>query len=487
LALLFLPVVALARAGGGEGYSGGSSGGGGDGGGELIFFLIRIWIELVIRYPTVGVPLTIVILYVLYRINKAKKAAGQSWDSVARRPAAPPIPPRATSKDFESIRPLDPQFSVVLFEDFAYALYARAHQARANRRDLDALAPYLSPGVRAQLEQRPPAGVPVTAVIVGAMRTLSVELPAPSDTAGQVQVVLEYEANLTLGADRAQYVKERWTLVRNAGVQTKAPEAVTSFRCPSCGAPFDPAGAAAGDRCSFCGQVVSGGRFDWSVSTAVLLQAEERPPALVSNVAEQGTSFPTVFHPALRERRAELLNDDPASTDEALQERLRLIYDRLNAAWTGLDLQPVRPFVSDGLFDYLQYWIDAYQRQGLRNVLEGMRMTEAVLTKVIRDVHYDSLTFRIWGTGRDYVVRQADNQRVSGDPKKDREYTEYWTLIRGANVKGTPRTDSTCPNCGAPLDQVNMAGECGHCGAKITRGDFDWVLSKIEQDDSYSG
>jgi hypothetical protein len=32
-----------------------------------------------------------------------------------------------------------------------------------------------------------------------------------------------------------------------------------------------------------------------------------------------------------------------------------------------------------------------------------------------------------------------------------------------------------------------MAGECEHCGAKVTRGEFDWVLSKIEQDDSYMG
>ena len=48
------------------------------------------------------------------------------------------------------------------------------------------------------------------------------------------------------------------------------------------------------------------------------------------------------------------------------------------------------------------------------------------------------------------------------------------------------REPHACPNCGASLE-TNMAGECDHCGAKITRGDFDWVLSKIEQDDSYTG
>jgi hypothetical protein len=32
-----------------------------------------------------------------------------------------------------------------------------------------------------------------------------------------------------------------------------------------------------------------------------------------------------------------------------------------------------------------------------------------------------------------------------------------------------------------------MAGACTHCGAHVTSGEFDWILSKIEQDDSYRG
>jgi hypothetical protein len=32
-----------------------------------------------------------------------------------------------------------------------------------------------------------------------------------------------------------------------------------------------------------------------------------------------------------------------------------------------------------------------------------------------------------------------------------------------------------------------MAGNCTHCSARVTSGDFDWVLSRIEQDESYQG
>jgi len=49
-----------------------------------------------------------------------------------------------------------------------------------------------------------------------------------------------------------------------------------------------------------------------------------------------------------------------------------------------------------------------------------------------------------------------------------------------------PRTDNACPSCGAGL-KVNMEGNCEYCRALVASGDFDWVLSKIEQDDSYAG
>lgn len=490
LALLLLPAGAVARPGGGQGYSGGGDSGGGDGDGGIAYLLIRLWIELVIRYPAVGIPLTIVIIaFLVIRYKRKGKLGPQNWDS-ARAPSAPPV--RPASKDLDAIRHQDPDFSAVLFEDFAYALYARAHQARSSQRELDALAPYLSQPARAHLGQRRPVGAPVSGVVVGAMRVLELTLPPPvppppGGTAPQTVVVLEFESNMTVGmagAEHTQYLRERWRLVRNAGVKSRPPEVIKTFHCPNCGAPFTPTGD--GNRCEYCGEVVTDGRFDWSVQAIELLKIEDRPPALTSNVQEVGSNWPTLFNPSLAARWAELVREDPAVTPDALNARLQLIYNELNAAWTRGDLGGARPYVSDSLFGYLQYWVTAYQKQGLRNVLEGMRIVEWKTVKVVRDRRYDAITFRLWGTGRDYTVRQTTGDVVSGNPKVDRFYSEYWTLIRGAGVHGAPKADKTCPNCGAPLD-VSMAGLCEHCGAKITSGEFDWVLSKIEQDDSYTG
>jgi hypothetical protein len=35
--------------------------------------------------------------------------------------------------------------------------------------------------------------------------------------------------------------------------------------------------------------------------------------------------------------------------------------------------------------------------------------------------------------------------------------------------------------------KTSMAGECEYCGSKLTSGQFDWVLSEIQQDEEYNG
>src|SRR5262249_51907956 len=149
--------------------------------------------------------------------------------------------------------------------------------------------------------------------------------------------------------------------------------------------------------------------------------------------------------------------DDAQVDPQALASRIKLIFDSLGTAWSANELAPVRGFVSDGLFDYLSYWVDAYKRQGLRNELVDMRITGSELAKVSRDRWYDAVTFRLWATGKDYVTRGTEV--VRGSKRRDRPYSEYWTLIRSAGRKGPTHTTKTCGNCGAPLE-VSMAGAC---------------------------
>jgi hypothetical protein len=486
---VLLSLDAAARPGGGHTYSGGGgrsrSGGGGGGhgggggdGGEAIFFLVRALFELCIYYPAVGVPIVLVVAGGFIVISMRHKSS-HDWDGPSHGAAlASQYGAGAPTANLDAIRASDPQFSIVLFEDFVYALFAAAHRARTDAKKLAELAPYLDDSVRRTLAGRPPAGAPVSAVVVGVLRVTGLNADSV-----ETRVNLELESNLIFsGGARSRYEREHWVLRRGAGVQSKPWTDARTFPCPNCGAPFESTDS---QRCKYCHLVVSNGRFDWSVVSADLLESNERPPGLTGTVPERGTELSTIVDPGFHTAWTRLRTEDPALTSEALAARLALIHAEVNRAWNAQDLAPARAFVSNGLFDYLGYWIQAYRAQGLRNVVDEARLLRWEPVKLGRDLQYDALTVRLFATGKDYTL-DARGSVVGGSKSGSRDYSEYWTLIRGAGTRGPPRAERNCPNCGAEL-RVEMSGDCSYCKVRVTTGRFDWVLSKIEQDDSYAG
>jgi predicted lipid-binding transport protein (Tim44 family) len=183
---------------------------------------------------------------------------------------------------------------------------------------------------------------------------------------------------------------------------------------------------------------------------------------------------------------AALCGRDPTFNRQGFGARVQLVFATLQDAWSSLAWERARPLLTDRLWETQSYWINAYRSAGLRNVTEGARITGLELVRVTSDRWYDAVTVRLRATGLDYTVRVADGAVVGGSRGAQRPYSEYWTLIRGVGRAGPSRADLSCPNCGGPL-AVNMAGQCSHCGAKVNSGEFDWVLSRIEQDEAYEG
>jgi ribosomal protein L37E/uncharacterized Zn finger protein (UPF0148 family) len=478
--LAALGAIAAARPGGGETFSGGSSGGGGGGGGgggavivELIYYLVI----LIVDYPYIGLPLIIGIA-IWIAMSRRSKQANSDWNSAPAAELAPPPPTLA------AVRALDPDFSRIVFEDFAFRLFATAQRARANPDALAAVAPYVGEQARTSLAERAPVGVPVQQVVVGSLLVTRVDAPATASDDAFVKLVVEYEVNVAT-AEHTYYSIETWQFARVSTRHSKPPSSSRTFPCPNCGAPWQAAEMGT-QKCASCGQIVDNGRFDWLVESITVESIDERPPTVTQQVAERGTDLPTVKARDMSQRAAELTAADPNVTEATLEARLATVYAELNKAWSTNELAGARPYVSDALYDYLQYWVDTYKRQQLRNQLTDMRITRAQLAKVERDKYYDSVTLRLWGTGIDYVLDTQTGRVLRGSKHIERPYSEYWTMIRSAGKHGKPQVAAVCNNCGAPL-HINQAGECEHCGAHVTAGEFDWVLSKIEQDDTYRG
>lgn len=487
--IVLFSTEALARVGGGQSYGGGSGGGGGggDGGGAgaLIYILVRLLIWLTFEHPAIGIPLDIIVIgLVIYWFRRRTRQEMTITAAVPQLDAASTaMQQQGVQRSFNQLRRFDPDFSEIIFIDFCYALYARAHEARGRgAKALDDLSPYLSQPARAALLQQNPKLKAVEGIIVGAMQVTSVRgLDTPT-----VTIDVQFDANYTEivnGNQMTYYVVDRWQLERKRDVLSPTPEQATALHCPRCGAPLqkDTNGA-----CTFCGTKIESGEFQWYVRSVSTLNREARGPLLTGNVPEVGTRNPTILQPNFPAVRAAFEQNNPSFDWADFQARARMIFNELQEAWSSLKWERARPFETDNIFQMHRYWIEAYKRQGLRNALDQCQILAMQPTKIKVDAFYNSITLRIFARGYDYTVDQS-GKVVAGSNKNLREWSEYWTFVRYSKAKpAAARADLNCPNCGAPL-KVNAVGICEFCGGKITSGEFDWVLSKIEQDESYAG
>jgi hypothetical protein len=475
--------AAFARPGGGEEYGGGSlpsfsTDSGGDGGGDVDVGLIIELIYLCFKNPPLGIGALVVVggfYYVKGRMRRGLK----DWSTALPAPVRVQAPTRSQGAraKLSALRGEDPAFSLILFEDFAYALYAELQVSRA-RGGIGRLAAFLNPEVARLLHD--PSLERVDGVVIGALRYLDAQIGAE-----RVQVTLEVEANLSevraAGAQR-YYVKDRVTLARARSARSRPPARVRKLDCPNCGAPLE---GMRGTTCGYCRTEVGGGRLDWLVDGLQRLATEARPPLATGDAPERGNQLPTLVAPGCQERLAGLGRRDPAHDPAALWARIGLIFNELQIGWSNRDLSRIRPFVSDNLFQYFGFWIDAYVANGARNLTENARVSNIELAEVSSDAVYDAVTVRVSATGLDYTLA-VDGRVLRGSRSKERPYTEYWTLVRGSAARGRPRTEPICPCCGAPL-KIGMAGNCEYCSARVVSGEFDWVLSRIEQDEAYGG
>ena len=478
----------FARVGGGGSYGGGSRGGGsggGDGAGALVYLIFRFLLWLTIEHPVIGIPVDIIVIIgVIYWFTR-KRGQDLSITASASYPdaASTAMQQGDIQHAFNKLRRFDPNFSEIIFIDFCYALYARAHEARGRgAKALDELSPYLGSQARAALLQINPKVQSVEGIIIGGMQITEVRgLDKPA-----VNVSVRFDANYTEVIDGKQmtyYVVDQWSLERKREVLSPTPEQATALHCPRCGGALqkDTNGA-----CAFCGTRIESGQFQWYVQTVAMLNREPKGPLLTSDVPEVGTQNLTIVQPNFPAVRAAFEQNHPEFSWADFQARARMVFNELQAAWSSLQWEKARPFETDNIFQMHRYWIEAYKRQGLRNALDQCQIQAMQPTKIKVDAFYNSITLRIFARGFDYT-EDRNGRVVAGSKKNLRAWSEYWTFIRYSKAKpAASRADLNCPNCGAPL-KVNATGICEFCGGKITSGEFDWVLSKIEQDESYSG
>lgn len=387
---------------------------------------------------------------------------------------------RLAPNKYNALVQADPNFSIPVFREFAVLLYCQAQQERPEGKFVHSRA-FLSPQAANLLAKRSKVDE-VSDVVVGACAIESATVFEVNS-----RITLRLESNYlekSGGNSRAVIARETWVFERKAGLLTRPPKGVNALSCPSCGYTGDmPANGV----CPQCQTTNIRGDFDWAVSNILVESIEQfTPHAAEGGGVEMGTSLPTVTHPDLGRRREDFMTRHPDFSWNEFWNRSTSIFMKLQHAWSQRDPSMCRPFETDVLFRQHRYWIEDYQKRRQINKLSGIDVERWELSNTVTDAYYESITARVFASMID-VTTDESGQLLYGDPKRPRRFTEYWTFIRRVGFKPSKGNSLySCPSCGATLDNVNQNGICQYCDTVITLGDFDWVLSNIEQDEIYT-
>ncbi len=488
--LLFLFVIlvvtgepAFARPGGGQSYSGGGGGGDyGGGGGDGIGLLIYLIFSLL--PPYISIPLVIIIL-IVYSIYKKKKL--KSGDQIVSKPtyAAVAQNSQTIQQQLHSLMATDPNFSRILFLDFVSSIYVKFHTYKYQPQNLTKITPFVAKSIIDTFKGQP-SNTQVNEIVIGSLYLVQISI-----SADKVQILTEINSNYTsttAGKSTRYIVTERWMFERAAGILSATPEKMQKLSCPSCGAPADFSEAGV---CAHCGTTIPPGKHQWMVSNrAIVFTDTVKTNSLLSYAPEVGTNYPTVCSPTLNNEKQYFANAHNTSWDQYWSVFYHNIASKyfleIYKNWTDLKWKDLRHLLSDRLWESYNFWTEEYKRNGYQNKLDDTQIMKIHLAKIEADKFYEAITVRIFASAKDYVV-DRNGKVLAGNSKTPRIFSEYWTFIRRKGVENDSYDMKTCPNCGAKADKIAQGGVCEYCGAKITSGDFSWVLAIITQDEEYKG
>ncbi len=162
--------------------------------------------------------------------------------------------------------------------------------------------------------------------------------------------------------------------------------------------------------------------------------------------------------------------------------RVAEAFRKIQHAWCNHDLDAVRAFISDGIYERFSLQIREQQARGVSDHMENLTIHTTTIAGAEADETFETVTVRITASAVDYEVDAETGRKASGSGSSE-AFTEFWTFIRkpGTQTTGQPGLiEGNCPNCGASLE-LNLSAKCESCGSLIKSGEYDWVLSEITQ------
>jgi len=179
--------------------------------------------------------------------------------------------------------------------------------------------------------------------------------------------------------------------------------------------------------------------------------------------------------------------EHPDFSYTAFLEKVEYAFRAIQKAWSEQNLDSVRRFISDGVYQRFNTQFQMMQLLRQKNHLSNIKIHQLKAVSYQTDGPFDVLEVKIrasmydrFESALDFKLNQEGND----------SFTEYWSFIRRKDVRNEALDiyqNTLCPHCGSPLPlDLGERGQCPYCSSLVNSGEFDWVLAEITQEEDYA-
>ena len=172
-----------------------------------------------------------------------------------------------------------------------------------------------------------------------------------------------------------------------------------------------------------------------------------------------------------------LVQEDKNFSEVAFKAKVDNIFIQLYTAVMKQNLERVKHFLSDEVYEKYNDKINSLQQRNLIQIYDELNVSNTDIVNIVEneedfEVHVSLLTKYL-----DYFITKDTKKYVSGDRNVRVEKRVRLVFTKTKKAKDL-KSVRTCQGCGANLD-INMNGVCPYCGLVFKLKDYDWVLKEI--------
>ncbi|ACD66184.1 import inner membrane translocase subunit Tim44 [Sulfurihydrogenibium sp. YO3AOP1] len=118
----------------------------------------------------------------------------------------------------------------------------------------------------------------------------------------------------------------------------------------------------------------------------------------------------------------------PYINEELILNLTKNIFYDIQKAWSNGDLSPVKNFLTDRMYQYLEEQLKDLKAKGLRNIVENPKIENLEIVHVEEEGDNKVVIVRLDASAIDYTV-DSNGNIVEADKYNPVSFTEYWAFV----------------------------------------------------------